>query len=560
LAKSRDAFTDPVRVKIQTSPLTSDAADLQYLSREGQNQLMEVWKAKDSQGALHQVKILCGLAQKRTLTDEELESLVRLKNIKHPRLASIDHILHDEGRVVLVSGWPDATLLDRCRTQLAHGHSGIERREMLEYLVIVAEALEFLQKQENLYHLTLTPASLQYFGGRLRVADYGLAQLAWLPAGQSLPQQMLRYAAPEVFEGDYHQNSDQYSLALLYAELVTGQLPYHGNTIKQWREQRKNNEAALHLLSEKEIQVVGRALEYEPSRRYPSMADFIDSFLQLTSAVPNLAAVVDPTSSQDTNLLLTGQPVPIIPHDEVEAIIHRMLQSIAVKTVVNVDQGIRYLVEEDGTIVHRCAAWLPGGLAYQKLEGFANDWDAIPVKINKREREYVYHIPVQQKFWERVFHKKSDVIEIRIKLEPPAESHVKQTQVVIRIRYIDNKPAGVRRRLQIIVPALLYSIRTFLLAKSETRNTERYRYEGEVILYPVYVENLGAPIICRGRDFSLLGMGLLASELPNSKQCVLQLQTKEFGTVILPGKVQRCDALSNGKYDMGVKFFDNQFL
>jgi hypothetical protein len=306
--------------------------------------------------------------------------------------------------------------------------------------------------------------------------------------------------------------------------------------------------------------VIQRALEYEPNRRYPSLADFIDSFLQLNSTTQSIPTKVDPESSQDANLLLTGQAVPIIPHDEAEAIVHRVLQSIAVKTVVNVDQGIRYLVADDGTIIHRCAAWLPGGLAYQKLEGFANDWEAVPVKINKREREYVYHIPVQQKFWERVFHRKSDVIEIAIKLEPPADSRIKQTQVEIRIRYIDNKPAGVRRRLQIVVPALLYSIRTFLLAKSETRNTERYRYEGEVFLYPVYVENLGAPIVCQGKDFSLLGMGLLAPELPNTKQCVLQLQTREFGTVILPGRVQRYDPLSNGKYDMGIKFFDHQFL
>jgi serine/threonine protein kinase len=557
---SRDSYTDPVRVKIQTSPMTSEAADLQYLNRASQNQVMEIWKARDQEGRLRQVKILRGLAQKRTLSDKELEQLVHLKHVKHPRLTSVDHIQVDDGQIVIVSPWPDSTLQDRYRNQVALGRVGIDRREMLEYVLIVAEALEFLQKQAQLCHLTLTPASLQYFAGRLRVADFGLAQLAWFPVGQPLAQQMLRYAAPEVFEGTYHANSDQFSMALMYAEMISGHLPYHGNTIKQWREQRRNGEADLHLLSDLEIRILQRALEFEPSRRFSCLAEFVEQLAQYSAATTSLPQTSNIPSEAESVLLLTGQPLPVIPYDEVEAIVHRMLQTIAVKTVVNMDQGIRYLVEGDGTVVHRCAAWLPGGLAFQKLEGFANEWDAIPVELNKKLREYVFQIPMQQRFWERVFHKKAEVIEIRIKLDPPTESHVKQTEVEIRIRYTDSKPTNVRERLEIVVPALLYSIRTFLLAKSETRNTERYRYDGEVYLYPVYVDNLGSPILCQGKDFSLLGMGLLAPEILSSKQCLVQLQTPEFGTVILPGKILRCDPLSNGKFDMGIKFFDHQFL
>ena len=40
-----------------------------------------------------------------------------------------------------------------------------------------------------------------------------------MPAGQQLDQVGLKYAAPELYDGTYHANSDQYSLALIYAGL-----------------------------------------------------------------------------------------------------------------------------------------------------------------------------------------------------------------------------------------------------------------------------------------------------------------------------------------------------
>ncbi|MFT3879930.1 MAG: PilZ domain-containing protein [Gemmatales bacterium] len=159
-----------------------------------------------------------------------------------------------------------------------------------------------------------------------------------------------------------------------------------------------------------------------------------------------------------------------------------------------------------------------------------------------------------RRFWQKMLGRKSEFIEIRIRLYPPKESNVKQTEVEIRICYTDAKPENERDRLEIVVPALLCSLRTYLLAKNETRIAERYRFESKVYLYPIYVNNIGEPMICSSRDISTTGIRVFAPAEFASGDCIVQIHTHEFGSIVLPAKVQRCEPLSTGMYDIGLKF------
>ena len=41
------------------------------------------------------------------------------------------------------------------------------------------------------------------------------------------------YAAPETFDGKFSRQSDQYSLAIVYQEMLTGHRPFAGTSMKQ---------------------------------------------------------------------------------------------------------------------------------------------------------------------------------------------------------------------------------------------------------------------------------------------------------------------------------------
>src|SRR5204863_909212 len=106
---------------------------------------------------------------------------------------------------------------DECR---ARGGSGIPRAELLGYLRTAAEALDALGQQTQLAHLGLNPRNLLLSQGRLRLADFGLIPLVCLPTGRPAAQLNASYAAPELAEAKLSLSADQYSLALIYVELL----------------------------------------------------------------------------------------------------------------------------------------------------------------------------------------------------------------------------------------------------------------------------------------------------------------------------------------------------
>ena len=63
-------------------------------------------------------------------------------------------------------------------------------------------------------------------GGRIKVADFGLVKDLQDVNSSIVGGMTPVYAAPELFDGRPSIHSDQYSLAIVYQEMLTGALPY----------------------------------------------------------------------------------------------------------------------------------------------------------------------------------------------------------------------------------------------------------------------------------------------------------------------------------------------
>src|SRR5262249_4964998 len=136
------------------------------------------------------------------------------------------------------------------------------RGQLLEYLKQVAAALTQLYQQEGLQHLGLNPRNLFLVGDQVRIADFGIAQLLWLPAGEALSRMNPRYSAPELVQRKLSPACDQYSLALIYHELLTGQLPRSAGT------SQPISLTGLQGLPEAERTIIARALDRDPDKRW----------------------------------------------------------------------------------------------------------------------------------------------------------------------------------------------------------------------------------------------------------------------------------------------------
>lgn len=161
---------------------------------------------------------------------QELRSLQRVKNIHHPFLLGLERFDIIDGQLVIVMELADRNLWERYLECQAQGLPGIPRAELLGYLREAAEVLDLMNVEYQLQHLDIKPQNLFLVHNHVKLADFGLVKdLEGVSAPMTSGVTPL-YAAPETFEGKLTCHSDQYSLAIVYQELLTGVRPFDGKT------------------------------------------------------------------------------------------------------------------------------------------------------------------------------------------------------------------------------------------------------------------------------------------------------------------------------------------
>ena len=242
----------------------------------------EVWAAEAPGGLQKAVKIIFGYHDER-LAQAELKSLQRIKDVRHPFLLSLERIEVDEGQLIVVSELADRSLAERfnqCQQELG---SGIPRDELLGYVGDIADALDFLSEQHELQHLDIKPENLLLVGGHVKVADFGLVK-DLRHVTQSLMTGMTpTYAAPEMFDGRPCPATDQYSLAIVYQEMLTAERPFPGTTPAQLAAQHMNGRPNLESLPISDRAVIARALSKDPADRFPNCRAMTDELLKRKS-------------------------------------------------------------------------------------------------------------------------------------------------------------------------------------------------------------------------------------------------------------------------------------
>jgi serine/threonine protein kinase len=235
----------------------------------------EVWLCDAPGGLRKAIKFVYG-----TVDDDrasaELRSLNRIREVKHPFILSLERIEILDGRVLIVTELAESSLYDQYQAYLHEGLPGIPQNKLLGYMRDTAEALDFLAIKHDLQHLDIKPANLLLVADRIKVADFGVVKNISDKNISCVGGLTPCYAAPEIFDGRAGRHSDQYSLAIVYYELLTGKLPFNGSTMAQLASQHLYSEPCLDAVPEQQRIVLARALAKEASYRYPTCSEFIE--------------------------------------------------------------------------------------------------------------------------------------------------------------------------------------------------------------------------------------------------------------------------------------------
>ena len=239
----------------------------------------EVRRAEAPGGVEVAIKIIRRNSGEHLMADREQEALELIKGLRHPFLLQTQAYWSLEDSLVIVMELADATLTKA---------KDLPRAELLRIFHEAAEAIDFLH-DKNIQHRDIKPSNILLLKGHAKVADFGLArfqtttdQVTQAAAGTQA------YMAPELLKGKFSKHSDQFGLALSYAELRRGEKVYpdRGANIAAFMSDRLTGSPNLSKLESAEEKVVRKALSKSPEARYRSCVTFVTALEKALAPAP----------------------------------------------------------------------------------------------------------------------------------------------------------------------------------------------------------------------------------------------------------------------------------
>jgi serine/threonine protein kinase len=246
--------------------------------------------------------------------DQILEEVRLLTYLEHPGvLPLLDDGIHGQ-TLYLVSSYVEGVSLRQRLNEV--GSELLPLKEALALLGQVGEALHFAHTQ-GVVHANLKPENIFIQSdGTVLLADFLLPTLARsAQATRLLSTFSAFYMAPEQFGGTPTPLSDQYALACLAYELLTGQPPFEADNLtllaRMHATQQPISPAQLQPARAQHVaQGILQALSKRPDKRYPDMQAFLADLCAPPPLIPDVAlqqttaieALVLPASSAASTL------------------------------------------------------------------------------------------------------------------------------------------------------------------------------------------------------------------------------------------------------------------
>lgn len=209
----------------------------------------------------------------------ELRGVSHCLNLKHPNLISLYDVCRDdqESWWVVMEYIAGASLRD----QLDRNPNGLGEAETRRWFSGIANGVAHLHR-EGLVHRDLKPGNLFDDYGVVKVGDYGLSKFITESrrGGQTESVGTFHYMAPEIGRGEYGREIDLYALGVILYEMLTGRLPFDGETAHEIIVKHLSSHPDLTDVPQPYRDVIDKSLRKDPRQRWTSATAMLDALNQ----------------------------------------------------------------------------------------------------------------------------------------------------------------------------------------------------------------------------------------------------------------------------------------
>jgi eukaryotic-like serine/threonine-protein kinase len=237
--------------------------------------------------------------------DVELRGIAQCLNLKHSNLLTIFDVKESAaGEQFVIMEYVAGRTLGEV---IAAKPNGIDHEFAEEMLTQIAAGADYLHER-GIVHRDLKPANIYLENGVIKIGDVGLAKFISESRRSAQTQSVgtVYYMAPEIAHGRYGKEVDVYAIGVMLYEMLTGNVPFDGESTGEILMKQLSAEPDLSSLPPAIRPVVARALAKDPEKRTSSAVQLAQEF---SAALHGTAAPVPPPIPEAVHASYQDRPV-----------------------------------------------------------------------------------------------------------------------------------------------------------------------------------------------------------------------------------------------------------
>ena len=197
--------------------------------------------------------------------------------LAHPNIVNIYDVGEEKGVYFIVMELVEGITLKEYIAKKGR----LAVREATSIAIQVSQGLEAAHNS-GIIHRDVKPQNIIIStDGKVKVTDFGIARAATNNTISTAVMGSVHYTSPEQARGGYSDaKSDIYSLGITLYEMLTGHVPFDGEStvaiaIKHLQEEMKSPEVYVADLPRSVVQIIYKCTQKSPDRRYANMTELI---------------------------------------------------------------------------------------------------------------------------------------------------------------------------------------------------------------------------------------------------------------------------------------------
>ena len=272
----------------------------EVLEKIGTGGMSDVYKAKDQKlNRFVAVKVLKQeFSENRNFVSKFRVEAQAAAGLMHPNIVNVYDVGEEEGIHYIVMELVEGITLKKYIEKKVR----LTTKEAISIAIQVAMGIEAAHNN-HIIHRDIKPQNIIISKeGKVKVTDFGIAKAASSNTITSNVMGSVHYTSPEQARGGFSdEKSDIYSLGVTIFEMLTGRVPFNGDTTVAIAIKHIQNPMPLMRDFVPEIpqsveNIVMKCTQKSPDRRYQSMAEMI---ADLKHSLINPDAVIAQVDTQD---------------------------------------------------------------------------------------------------------------------------------------------------------------------------------------------------------------------------------------------------------------------